>query len=239
MTGCVVVVEVLGGVLPRRGVAAADVAALEALAQGHPVVPLARQSLADRVRPRSRRRGSARGRRRSRPVRRRTTAAVRSSSRLCALMSSIDSSTSSSASTSATTSEATVPDVADLEHPGPLRLDHRQPDPGVELARRLLVGHGAEPLPGGEVALVEPLPDQVDDAVGVVVLELVERGAARPWTPAAAAWRGPGRPRPGRGPARRSRRASQGSDMPWMNSVPATTVNAISSSTSRCGCPRG
>ena len=43
----------------------------------------------------------------------------------------------------------------------------------------------------------------------------------------------------GSGPGTRSRRASHGSDMPWMNSVPATTVNAISSSTSRCGCPPG
>ena len=30
-----------------------------------------------------------------------------------------------------------------------------------------------------------------------------------------------------------SRRATHGSDMPWRNSVPATTVKAISSSTSR------
>ena len=43
----------------------------------------------------------------------------------------------------------------------------------------------------------------------------------------------------GSGPGTRSRLASHGSDMPWMNSVPATTVNAISSSTSRCGVSSG
>ncbi len=63
---------------------------------------------------------------------------------------------------------------ADLQHPAPLRVDHRQPDPGVELARRLLVGGRAEPLPGGEVALLHALLDQADDVVRVVVLEALE-----------------------------------------------------------------
>ena len=115
-----------------------------------------------------------------------------------------------------------------------LGLDHREPDPGVEVARRLLVGGRAEPLPGGEVALVEPLPDQVDDALRVVVLqllELVQRGLGRLLEQGGAGQRVVERVR---ARARRSRRASHGSVRPWMKSVPATTVNAISSSTSRC-----
>src|SRR4051794_32139013 len=43
------VMEVLGGVLHHRGVAAGDVAAFEALAQRHPPVPLVEAALADRV----------------------------------------------------------------------------------------------------------------------------------------------------------------------------------------------
>lgn len=46
--------------------------------------------------------------------------------------------------------------TSDLQHPLAFGLDHGDPDPGVELARSLLVGDGAEPLPGGEVALVHP-----------------------------------------------------------------------------------
>ncbi len=61
--------------------------------------------------------------------------------------------------------------LADLQDPPPLGLDHLHPDPVVERGRRLLVLGGAEPLPGREVALVEPLPDQVDDAGLVVVLD--------------------------------------------------------------------
>ncbi len=43
----------------------------------------------------------------------------------------------------------------------------------------------------------------------------------------------------GSGDGTSSRRANHGSDSPWMKSVPATTVNAMSSSTSRCGVSSG
>jgi hypothetical protein len=57
-----------------------------------------------------------------------------------------------------------------------------------------------------------------------------------PWTPAAGRWRGPARRRRV-GAARRAAREPAQRE-PWMNSVPATTVNAISSRTSRCSVPR-
>ena len=69
--------------------------------------------------------------------------------------------------------------AADLQHPLPLGGDHGQPDAGVDVAGRLLPGRGRQPLPGGEVAVLDALPDLVEDAVRVVglhVLELLEAG---------------------------------------------------------------
>ena len=219
-------VEVAGGVPPGRGVAAGDVAALEALAQVTQWCPSWRQ----------RRRAGGPARRagmlevvavaRDRSV---SPASARSS----VAMSSIDSSTSSMASTSATTSERPCPRRG-LEHPRTLGLASARA--AARRGRSATRSETAEPFPGG-VALVEPLPDQVDDALrrrsrapraGQPGLRgLLEQGGA-----SQRVLRRIGR-------RTRSRRASQGSDIPWRNRVPATTANAISSSTSRCGCPPG
>ena len=123
--------------------------------------------------------GGLDGRRRRRGPRsvspvRRCADVWRISSRSSRLMSSIDSSTSSIASTSLITSLATWPELPDLQHPGPLGRDHLDAHPGVELAGRLLVGDGAEPLPRREVALLDALLQQGEDADAVVVLELLE-----------------------------------------------------------------
>ena len=174
MTGCVVSWKWRGGVLAGRGVAAADVAALQAAAQRHPPRALDHAGLAERRGVLVDRGVPHPGPRTSDPNRLRTWFSRWMSSRSALATSSIDSSTSSIASTSATTSDGTVPGLPDLEDPRPLGVDHRAPDPAVEVARRLLVGGGGQPLPGGEVPLVDPLPDQVDDAVRVLELHLVE-----------------------------------------------------------------
>ena len=129
------VVEVGGGVAARRGVAAADVAAVEALAQRDP--GRARRAGTRRTRGRLAVSTAGLSSRWSQvsPVRRTRPSRLRISSRLCWLMSSIDSSTSSIASTSLMTSLATCPELADLQHPLALGIDHLQPHPGVELAR--------------------------------------------------------------------------------------------------------
>ena len=102
------------------------------------------------------------------------------------------------------------------------------PDPVVEGGRRLLVGGGAEPLPGREVALVEPLPDQVDDARAGrrTRASRAPRSAALDacWSSVARASASSS----GSGDGTLSRRANHGSVSPWISSVPATTVKAIS-----------
>ncbi len=167
------VVEVLGGVLHRPRSRSRRRCRTRGTGAATPTGSPRRRSAGRPAPPRSRPPGSARGRGSCRRCAGPTRSRARSR-RSSVAMSSIDSSTSSSASTSATTSEATVPALADLQHPLPLGLEHRQPDPGVEVAGRLPVRGGAEPLPGREVALVEPLPDQLDDVLVVVVLQLVE-----------------------------------------------------------------
>ena len=108
------------------------------------------------------------------PVRRTREYSVWSSARLACAMSIIDSSTSSIASTSLTTSLATWPASRTSSTRAAFGVEHRQPDARVQLAGRLRVGLRAQPLPRGEVALLDALLDQRDDALLVVVLHVLE-----------------------------------------------------------------
>ena len=122
--------------------------------------------------------------------------------------------------------------------PGALGVDHQLAPPGVDVARRLVLA-GAEPLPRGVVATQHPVADLLADARAG---RPPRARRARPARPAPAWCSRLARARAsaaGSGEGTLSRRASHGSDSPWMNSVPAVTVNAISRSTSRCGVSSG
>ncbi len=169
----------------------------------------------------------------------RTTPSRRSSARSWEATSSIDSSTSSIASTSRDDLGRRRAGRADLQDPAALGLDHRLAHAGVELARGLLVGGGAEPLPRGEVALVDALPDERRHPVHVVDVELVERlepGLRRLLEQRGA---GEGVVHRVRRRARRAGARSTAATAPGSAGCRPSTVKAISSSTSRCGVSTG
>ena len=108
------------------------------------------------------------------------------------------------------------PGAADRAAPAALGVDHLQPDPGVDLARRLLVGGGcrrAAPRPRSCAASTRCRSTSTTPC-GSSSSSARRAARSRPWTPAEQRRPGPARPPAGPATARRSRRASHGSDEP-------------------------